>query len=83
MGLLKHSGRIQKFQFRRGRILIPADHLLALILQRHRQGQLRTDAVAVRPDVPDDAKRPVFAQRFQDPVNDFGVTFHTGVGLSP
>ena len=43
---------------------------LALVLQRQRQAELRADAIAVRPDMADDANGPAVADGFDDAVND-------------
>ena len=54
--LLKQAVGIEKFVFLRNGILVPADDFFAFVSQRQRQAELRADAIAVRPDVADDAK---------------------------
>src|SRR5665213_3090809 len=66
----------EKFIFQRDGVLVPDGDVFAFVLQRERQSELRTDAVAVRPDMADDAKGLVFADDFENPVYDFGIIFH-------
>ena len=73
---LKQAVGVEKFVFLRDGILVPADDFFAFVLQRQREAELRADAVAVRPDVADDAKSFVLADDFENPVNDFGIAFH-------
>jgi hypothetical protein len=74
--LLKQSVRVEKFVFLRKEIFVPADDFFAFVLERQREAELRTRAIAVGPDVADDAKSFVFADDFEDAINDFRITFH-------
>src|ERR1051325_3233242 len=53
--------RVQKREFFRHTIFIPADDLFALFLQRERKAELRTDAVTVGSNVAGDANGPAAA----------------------
>jgi hypothetical protein len=74
--LLEQSVGIEKFIFLRDGILVPANDLFALALQHERQSKLGADAVAIGPDMPDNAKGFVLADDCKNAVNDFRVTFH-------
>jgi hypothetical protein len=73
---LKLSVRIEKFVFLRECILVPTDGLFALVLERQRKAELRTHAITVGPDVPDDAKSIAPANGVENAVYDFRITFH-------
>src|ERR1017187_328992 len=74
--LLKQSGGVEKFVFLRKEILVPADDFFAFVLERQREAELRTHAIAVGPEVADDAKGFAFADDIEHPINDFRITFH-------
>ena len=80
--LLEQAVGVEKLVFLRDGILVPADDLLAFVLQRQRQAELRADAIAVRPDVADDAKGLALADGVEDAVNDFRMTFHSLIILA-
>ena len=59
------------------RIFVPANDFFAFVLQGERQAELRADAIAIGPDVADDAKRPALANAFEDAINDFRMRLHS------
>jgi len=75
-GFLEQAVGVEKFQFLRNGVLIPANDLFAFVLEREGEAELRTDAIAVGPDVADDAKCFVLVDGFENAVNDFRVIFH-------
>jgi hypothetical protein len=75
--LLKQSVGVEKFVFLRKGILVPTDDFFAFVLERQREAELRTHAIAVGPDVADDAKGFAFAEDVEDAINDFRITFHS------
>jgi hypothetical protein len=48
--------RVEEFVFLRDGIFVPANNFFAFVLQRQREAELRADAIAVGPDMADDAK---------------------------
>ncbi len=62
---LKQAVGVEKFVFLRNGILVPDRHFFALVPQRQRQAELRADAIAIRPDMADNAKCLVFADDFE------------------
>jgi hypothetical protein len=74
--LLEQSVGVQKFVFLRDRVLVPANDFFAFVLQRQRQPELRADAIAIGPDMADDADGFAPANGVENAVNDFRVTFH-------
>ncbi len=49
---------------------------LPSIFQREGEAELGADAIAIGPDVADDAEGFMLADFFDDPVDDFGMTLH-------
>ncbi len=76
LGPLKPAVRIEERVFARHGILVPANDLLALRLERERQPQLRPNAIAVRPHMTHDADGVALAENFQDAVNYFETVNH-------
>jgi hypothetical protein len=74
--LLHKAVPVEKLVFLRQAVLIPANDFFAFVLERQREAELRTHAIAVGPDVADDAKGFAFADRVQNAINDFRITFH-------
>jgi hypothetical protein len=68
---------VKELVFLRERVLIPAENLLAFISKRHCQPQLRADTVAIRPDMAHNAKRLMFAHRFEQAADDFRMGFQS------
>src|SRR5204862_3124236 len=67
-------------------VLVPARDAVSLRPERQREPELRADAIAVGPDVSDDADRPAFTDAGQNAVYDFRVGLHrdfTGNGVGP
>jgi hypothetical protein len=57
-GLFDQPVQIEEAVLLRDWILVPARDLLAFAPKRERQGELRADAIAIGPDVADDAQGP-------------------------
>jgi hypothetical protein len=74
---LEQTLRIKKSVFLRDRIFVPTNDPLAFIAQRMSEAQLRADAIAVGPDMADNADRFAPAENFENSVNDLGITFHS------
>jgi hypothetical protein len=74
--LLEQSIPIEELVFLRNGIFIPAINFFPFIFERQRQTQLRSDTVAIRPDVPNNANRFAFADDIKNLVDNFWVTFH-------
>jgi hypothetical protein len=74
--LLEQAVGIKKFVLLRDGILVPANDLFALVLQHQRQPKLGANAIAIRPDVSDNAKGFVLADDFENAIYDFRVTVH-------
>src|SRR5213080_1652713 len=51
LGLADQLFAIEKRELRRQRIMVPTRDLLSRVQQRQRQPELRTDAIAIGPDV--------------------------------
>jgi hypothetical protein len=75
-GLLDKMFRVQEREFVRNCILVPASHLLALVLQGQREAELRTNAIAIGSDMADDTDGFAGLNTLQDAVNYFRVGFH-------
>src|SRR5687767_11465162 len=74
---------IEKSQFVGNRILVPAGDFLSFVLEGVSNGKLGADAIAIGPDMADDAKRFVFANFLDNAADDLGGGFHSGgEGLS-
>jgi hypothetical protein len=74
--LLKGMVRVEKLVLLRITILIPAENLFALILERKGETQLRPDTIAIRPDVAHDTESAMFSNSLKDTVDDFRMWFH-------
>src|SRR5688572_5502026 len=74
--LLDDTVPIEEAVFLWDQVLIPADGFFALIAEREGQTQLRADAVAVGPDVADDANRATFANGVENALDYFRILFH-------
>ena len=74
--LLKEVVGIEEGKFLGHRILVPDGDLFSLVFDREGEAELGTDAIAIRPDVAEDAESAVAADFFDDPVDDFGVALH-------
>ena len=70
--LLEQAVGIHEFIFLRNGVLVPAADFFAFVSQRQREAELRADAIAVGPDVADDAKGFALADDLKNPVNDLG-----------
>ena len=77
--LLEIAIAIEKPVFLRHPVLVPARNLFALGPQRQGQAELRADAIAVGPDMAQDANGPAGADGFEDSVNDFRVALHHSI----
>ena len=66
LGALHDLLTIQKLEFVRNGILIPADHVLPLVAECNRQSQLRTDAITVRAHMAYNAERLMLINRLKD-----------------
>ena len=67
---------IEKFIFIRDAILVPDGDLFSLVAQGEGQGELRTDAITVGPDVAHDAKGLMLPEDLEDPVNNLWMDLH-------
>ena len=75
-GFREQALGVKELEFLRHGILIPDGDFFAFVAQRQGEAELRADAIAVGPDMADDAKRAVGADGFDDAVNDFGILLH-------
>src|SRR5690348_3712775 len=82
LGLLNDMIRVEEFIFLRDGVLVPAHHLLALVLERQAQAQLRTDAIAIGTDVADDAEGFAFSNLIDNSIHDGKARFHFRHGYS-
>src|ERR1051326_2327559 len=57
---LQNLIRVEKIVFLGDTVFVPTRHFFAGVFERQGQAQLRADAISVRADMPDDAKRAVF-----------------------
>ena len=53
---LEQAVGVEKFVFLRDGILVPAGDFFPFVLQGQREAELRADAIAIGPDVADNAK---------------------------
>jgi hypothetical protein len=74
--LLHETVAVEELVLLRQAVLVPANDLLAFVPEDQREAELRTRAIAVGPEVADNAKRFVFADDFEDAIKDFWITFH-------
>ena len=72
-GLLDDVVRVEEPVLLGNGVLIPASHLLPFVAQGQREPELRADAIPVRADVADDAKRLAGPNALDDTIYDFGV----------
>src|SRR6185369_9916780 len=77
-GWLQKFFRVQKSQLVGKRILVPADHLLALVFQGHGQCEFGADAIAVGPDMAGDADGLAVPNAREDAFDDFRRRPHSG-----
>ena len=76
-GLFEDLVRIEKAQFRRHRILVPANDILAAVDQGQGQTELGADAVAVRSQMADDADALQGPDGVDDPADDLRRRLHS------
>src|SRR5437879_2180876 len=74
--LLDQTVGIQKLIFFRNPVFVPAMDFFAFVFVREGQSQLRTDAIAIGTNMPDDAYGMTFADAFYDAINDLGMRIH-------
>jgi len=67
---------IEEREFLRHAVFIPDGDFFALVFERERKPELGADAIAIGPDVADDAEGFMLADFFDDPVDDFGMILH-------
>jgi hypothetical protein len=60
----------------RDEIFIPTGNFFAFVLQSQREAELGADAIAVGPNMADDANGFAFANDFENAVNDFWIRLH-------
>ena len=75
-GFLKKGIRIEEREFLRHAVFVPDGDFFALVFQREGEAELGADAIAIGPNVADDAKGLVLADFFENAVDDFRVTLH-------
>ena len=75
-GFLVKAVGVEKGKFLGHAVLVPHGDFFARGFQREREAELGADAIAIRPDVADDAKGLVLADFFENAVDDFRVTLH-------
>lgn len=74
--LLEEAFGIEEGEFLGHRVLVPDGDFFPLAFESEGKAELGTDAIAIRPDMADDAKSAMVADFFEDPVDGFGVTLH-------
>src|ERR1700749_1116634 len=76
LGSLQKAIGIEKFIFVGNWVFVPARNFFPLVAQSDTQGKLGTHTIAIRTDMPDDAKRFMLADGFENAVNDLGIRIH-------
>src|SRR5258708_8010769 len=76
-GFLEEFVLVEKLVFPGIGILVPADDPLALVLEGQGQAELRSDTVAIRTYMADDANGAAVTDAFDDPVNYLRMALHS------
>ena len=74
--LVEQSFGIEKFVFLRDGVLVPDGDFFAGVAKGEGEGDLGANAIAIGAHVADDAKGAVFANDFEDAINDFWIRLH-------
>ena len=74
---LQDAVRIEELVFLRHDVLVPANDFFAFIAQRQGEAKLGADAIAIGPNVADDAKGATVANAVEDAIDELGIGFQS------